>query len=66
MRLVVFIDYDNLLQTDKSAGLLAVVTKALLQIPSIVPIERGTCEVRVYGGWYEGSNLTPLAERISA
>lgn len=64
MRLAVFVDYDNLLGHHKSSGLLAVVTRALMLLPAEVQLKRGICDVRVYGGWYEGAAVTPLAEEI--
>jgi uncharacterized LabA/DUF88 family protein len=66
MKVAVFIDYDNLLETQRIAGILDVTTKVLLQmqLPALVPT--GTCDVRVYGGWYEGSTMTPLAQKVTA
>lgn len=62
-----FIDYDNLLDHHKSRGILAIVTSALMRITaSIVPTRRATCEVRIYGGWYEGAVMTNLAQHVAA
>lgn len=66
MQINVFIDYDNLTVLQKRAGLLDVITKALLASPLKTHSAMGHCDVRVYGGWYEGSSLTPLAQRIAA
>ena len=66
MRIVIFIDYDNLLESHKTSGVLDVVTRALNQLRFPTGMERGTCEVRVYGGWYEGTEMTTLAQGISA
>ncbi|MCZ2340884.1 MAG: NYN domain-containing protein [Bacteroidales bacterium] len=63
---IVFIDYDNLLPNHKTAGVLDVVTKALAQVPWDVSLTRGTCEVRVYGGWYEGNQMTRMAQDLTA
>lgn len=63
--LAVFIDYDNLLPGQKSAGILDVVTKALIQIPRDSGLMRAKCEVRVYGGWYEGTAITQLAQHVT-
>ncbi len=63
---IVFIDYDNLRQDQKSAGMLDVVTKVLVLVPWDHSITRGRCEVRVYGGWYEGDQMTQLAQNLSA
>jgi hypothetical protein len=61
-----YIDYDNVSRALKKNGLLSLVTRCLLttKIPTTTKI--GRCEVRVYGGWYEGSTLTALAECIIA
>ena len=63
--LSVFIDYDNLLLSQKTAGILDVVTKALIQIPLAAVTTRAKCDVRVYGGWYEGSQITRLAQDVT-
>lgn len=61
----IFIDYDNLLPAQKSAGILDVITRALIQLPFDTGIFRGKCDVRVYGGWYEGTHITRLAEDVA-
>ena len=61
----VFIDYDNLLPVQKAAGILDVVTKALIQLSLDEGITRAKCDVRVYGGWYEGSEITRLAQNVT-
>ncbi len=63
--LLLFIDYDNLLPTQKQTGLLDVVTRALNKFPFSEDGLRFKCEVRVYGGWYEGSDITPLAQAVT-
>jgi len=62
--LAVFIDYDNLLPAQKTAGILGVVTKALIQLPLDGDINRAKCDVRIYGGWYEGAQITRLAQDV--
>ncbi len=62
---IVFVDYDNLLPTQKSTGMLDVVTKVLVQVPWVPSVTRGNCEVRVYGGWYEGNQITRMAQDLS-
>ena len=64
-RCVLFIDYDNLLPLQKNAGILNTVTKALVQMPFSASASRIECDVRVYGGWYEGSVMTPLAQKVA-
>ena len=64
-RCVIFIDYDNLLPLQKSAGVLDVVTKALVQMPFRASAAHIGCDVRVYGGWYEGTVMTRLAQTVA-
>jgi hypothetical protein len=45
--------------------MLDVVTKVLVQVPWDHSITRGNCEVRVYGGWYEGNQITRMAQDLS-
>lgn len=61
----VFIDYDNLLAAQKISGILDVVTKALIQIPHDAVTTRAKCDVRVYGGWYDGAQITRLAQDVT-
>lgn len=64
-KFAIFIDYDNLLQSQKSAGILDVVTKTLIQLPLDAEISRARCDVRIYGGWYEGVQITRLAQDVT-
>lgn len=66
MQVTLFIDYDNLVGLQKRTGILAITTKALMAIPLKTTATTGRCDVRIYGGWYEGNNLTPLAQRVVA
>lgn len=63
---IVFIDYDNLVDRQRNAGIRDVVTKVLVQVPSAPSETRGNCEVRVYGGWYEGDQITRKAQDVTA
>ena len=66
MNLRLYIDYDNLNDHQKRKGLLDLVTRSLLSTPVPTAKISGRCEVRVYGGWYEATTLTPLAQKIIA
>lgn len=63
--LAIFIDYDNLLYHHRTSGILCTVTKALSQVPFDSATSRAKCDVRIYGGWYEGSAITRLAQDIA-
>ena len=65
MKLALFIDYDNLLDGHKSLGILDVATKALLQTPLSSSSARGSCDIRIYGGWYEGLTMTQRAQDLA-
>jgi uncharacterized LabA/DUF88 family protein len=61
----IFIDYDNLLPMQKMSGILDVVTRTLIQIPIDAVTTRAKCDVRVYGGWYEGTQITRMAQDVT-
>jgi len=61
----IFIDYDNLSPLQKEGGILGVVNKVVLQAPIELNETRATCDVRVYGGWYEDSQMTQKAQDVS-
>jgi uncharacterized LabA/DUF88 family protein len=65
MKLAVFIDYDNLLPGHKASGILDVTTKSVLRTPIPIHAAKGTCDVRIYGGWYEGTAMTQLAQDVA-
>jgi uncharacterized LabA/DUF88 family protein len=62
---IVFIDYDNLLPKQKNSGIRDIVTKVLVQVPWDQSLARGRCEIRVYGGWYEGNEITRMAQDLT-
>lgn len=59
----ILIDYDNLTDLQKGSGILNVANRALFGM-DIGPGEHARCEVRVYGGWYEGSSLSRKAQDV--
>ncbi|WP_047882458.1 NYN domain-containing protein [Pseudomonas sp. ARP3] len=65
MKVVICIDYDNLSSLQKSAGILGVVQKTLIQASEMFSRSLGTCEIRLYGGWYEGDNFSVLSQQLS-
>jgi len=66
MNLRLYIDYDNLNPDRKRKGLLDLATRSLLATAIPTSKTGGRCELRVYGGWYEATALTPLAQEITA
>lgn len=66
MRAAICIDYDNLLDIHKQQGILDVVTKSLMKLPLAASGVRGVCDIRLYGGWYEGNVMTTLSQKVSA
>lgn len=65
MNIALFIDYDNLLANHKSAGILDVATNVLMQTPLSTSNDRGRCDIRIYGGWYEGLTMTHRAQELA-
>jgi hypothetical protein len=61
-----YIDYDNLNTDKKERGILALATKALLAHKMPTTDTTGRCDVRIYGGWYERTVLTRLAQELIA
>lgn len=60
----VFVDYDNLTPIQKSVGLFDLLTKALFLLPRTMSA-RVRCDVRVYGGWYEETQMTRMAQDVA-
>jgi len=65
MNIKILVDYDNLMPDQKVSGLLDIATRVLMQLPLSAPRERGACEMRLYGGWFEGATMTNLAQDLS-
>lgn len=65
MNVAILVDYDNLLPTQKASGLLDVTIRVLMQLPKGRVAQRGSCDLRLYGGWYEGSSMTKLAQELA-
>lgn len=65
MKIAVCVDYDNLQPFQKQAGILQLVTKILMGMPTVT-VTTGVCEIRLYGGWYEDQSMTSLAQQVSA
>lgn len=65
LSVLVLVDYDNLREDHKRSGILSLITKALSHLPKSISATLGTCEVRIYGGWYEEALMTHLAQDVS-
>src|SRR5579863_1109854 len=65
MPFFVLVDYDNLATRDKSQTLVYVTDK-ILNILSPAEVTQKNVTVRLYGGWYENSNMTRKAQNLSA
>src|SRR5688500_6080637 len=64
--MIVLVDYDNVPRGLRSRGLDAILDRLLASIGSdrLSPYQR--IRVKLYGGWYEGKNLTRVAQDLSA
>lgn len=60
----VFVDYDNLTPIQKTDGIHDLLTKALCLLPTTMSA-RVKCNVRIYGGWYEGVQMTRMAQEVT-
>lgn len=65
MKVAILIDYDNLLPLQKQSGVVDIATKILMKLPKQTVNVRGTCDIRLYGGWYEGEQMSKLAQDTS-
>lgn len=65
MNVAILVDYDNLLPAQKAAGVLDVATRVLMKLPLTQTPQRGSCELRLYGGWYEGTSMTQQAQDLA-
>ena len=66
MNITVCIDYDNLSKIQKMAGIYDVVQSMLIKSSDLFSKINAVCEVRLYGGWYEGNSLSVLSQQLSA
>ncbi|PUE78173.1 NYN domain-containing protein [Cronobacter sakazakii] len=65
MKITICIDYDNLSPTHKTRGIYDVVQKTLSQVSEFFIRKMVRCEIRLYGGWYEGDTLSILSQDLS-
>jgi hypothetical protein len=64
--MVVLIDYDNVPDLDRARGIAHVIDKTLhtLGVSILNGLQR--VKLRLYGGWYEGRNLSKRGQQLSA
>lgn len=65
MKVAICIDYDNLIEIQKTSGILSTVTRVLQKISLNSQESKGVCHIRLYGGWFEGSTMSQLSQKIS-
>src|SRR5688572_19905806 len=64
--MVILIDYDNLAALDKKHGVDMVIMKILDSI-GVARFSNGDAiTVRLYGGWFQGNQMTRRAQGLSA
>lgn len=66
MCMEILVDYDNLDSQVTRNGVWPLCTRISTVIASKRETAPERCRVRLYGGWYDGSQLTRLAQRLGA
>ncbi len=64
--ITILVDYDNLSAIQKERGLEDLAHRIIVQVKLPEDTTRTSCVMRLYGGWYEGSNLSPNGQKLSA
>ncbi len=62
----ILVDYDNLDPQITRDGVWTLCTRISSVIANHRQVAPERCRVRLYGGWYDGSQLTRLAQRLGA
>ena len=62
----VLIDYDNINKAVSRKGIHYVISKVVSRIDPADVSSGNRISARLYGGWYENSNFTRLAQALSA
>lgn len=62
---MVIVDYDNLDLVLRRSGLFNVLWKMLEKIVDVAQVRQPKYVIRLYGGWYERSNLTHAAQDLT-
>ena len=65
MKIAICIDYDNLHPMQKITGILSIVTSVLQKMQFSSLPKQGVCHIRLYGGWFEGQEMSQLSQQIS-
>jgi|SRR5581483_5288461 len=63
--MLLFIDYDNIEQSERRLGLDHILRKAVSLIDYPL-LNLSSVRARLYGGWYEGGTLTRQAQNLAA
>lgn len=64
--MTILVDYDNLTETQRRLGLSLVAERILDRISKSKVMLGNNAHFRLYGGWYEGPNLSRRAQSLSA
>lgn len=63
-KILIFVDYDNLNQIQKDNGLRVLIQK-IFDLSCFEFGFSGSCDLRVYGGWYEGEELSQQGQSLA-
>lgn len=64
--IAIFVDYDNLTESQQLNGLNMLISSVFLKMSDILNNNQYECTVRLYGGWFEAASLTQVAQDIVA
>lgn len=64
--MIVFVDYDNIDRLTRSRGLEYIVGRILASVSKLPISVQPRIDVRLYGGWFHGSQLSKSGQAVSA
>src|SRR5437763_1523409 len=64
--MVVLVDFDNIEKIDRQRGLSILLPRILDAVGAPNLVDKGRVQFRLYGGWFEGRNLSRRAQVLAA
>lgn len=63
--MLVFADYDNIDELSKARGIAHIVERVVLSVSGLGIAAQPRIDVRLYGGWFDGTRLSKTAQSIA-